>query len=56
MLANKSDLFDNEMVKEEDGRKFAEILKAKFLEISAKDDFWVSDFEGFLKEYLRINK
>ena len=56
LIANKSDLFINEQVREEDGEKFAEIIRAKFMEVSAKDNHWVHKFEDFLKEYLKINR
>ena len=56
LIANKSDLFINEQVREEDGAKFAEIIGAKFMEVSAKDNNWVHKFEDFLRDYLRINK
>ena len=56
LIANKSDLFINEQVREEDGKKFAEIIGAKFMEVSAKDNDWVHKFEDFLRDYLRINK
>ena len=50
LIANKSDLFDNEQVREireEDGEKFAEIIRAKFMEVSAKDNNWVHKFDDF---------
>ena len=37
LVGNKSDLFENEEIREEDAVKFAEILNAKFSLISAKD-------------------
>ena len=40
LVGNKSDLFDNEEIREEDAVKFAEILNAKFSLISVKENPW----------------
>ena len=57
LIGNKSDL-NKRQVKESDGAKFAEIIKAKFVNASAKnsEDF-KQNFEYILMDYLRsINK
>ena len=55
VVANKLDLFLDEKVKSEEGKEFAILNGAKFLEFSAKNDSATS-FEAFLielvKEYL----
>ena len=35
LVGNKSDLYENEEIREKDGKKFAEIIKAKFSLVSA---------------------
>ena len=54
LVGNKSDLYENEEVTEETGKKFAQIIKAKFSLISAMDnpDGWNNFFENAIKEYI----
>ena len=57
LVGNKYDLFENEEIREEDGKKFAEIIKAKFSLVSAKLDInWNNFFENALKDYIRLKK
>ena len=59
VVGNKMDLYENEQVKEEDGRKFAEYINAKFLCISAKDDppkKFVDYLIELAKDYLKTGK
>ena len=58
LVGNKKDLYENEEVREEDGRKFARIIKAKFALVSAKTDHfqWNDFFENSLKDYLKVRK
>ena len=56
LIGNKKDLINKE-INEKDGLKFAEIIKAKFAQVSAKDnDNWTQIFEDILKDYLRSTK
>ena len=55
LVGNKHDLSNNRKIKEADGLKFAEIIKAKFTEISAKDGYGWNDFlDDAFKDYLKI--
>ena len=51
LIANKSDLYLEEKVTEEEGRDYAKSIGAKFLMFSAKTDN-VSKFDNFLEELL----
>jgi Ras-related protein Rab-22 len=54
LVGNKNDLYENEEVREEDGKKFAEILHAKFILTSAKDiNSWKKEFEGAVFDYIK---
>ena len=53
LVGNKIDLFENEEISQRDGEKFAEILKAKFILSSAKDDNWSKNFEDALIDYIK---
>ena len=57
LVGNKADLFEYEEIREETGRKFAEIIKAKFSLVSAKSNYpqWNNFFENTIKEYI-INR
>ena len=59
VVGNKMDLYENEQVKEEDGKEFANSINAKFICISAKNDP-PKKFDNFLielvKEYLKTGK
>ena len=44
LVGNKHDLSTNRKIKESTGTKFAEIIKAEFTEISAKDNYGWKDF------------
>ena len=46
LVGNKLDLSSNRKIKEKDAKKFAEIIKAEFTEISAKDNY------GGLRDFL----
>ena len=59
LVGNKSDLFENEQIKEKDGIKFAKALNAKFILTNAKDDLsnWSNSFQDALIDYLKtLNK
>ena len=51
VVANKADLFLNEVVKKEEGEEYATSINAKFLDFSAKEDH-PSKFESFLVDLL----
>ena len=52
LVGNKSDLFEKEVITEEDGKNYARIIKAKFVYTSAKLDHhqWNDFFESTLKD------
>ena len=52
LVGNKSDLFENEQIKEKDGIKFAKALNAKFVLTNAKYDLsnWSNSFQGALRD------
>ena len=52
VVGNKIDLYQNEEVLEEEGERYAESIKAKFLTISAKCDS-PERFEKYLRELLK---
>ena len=57
LIGNKSDLNSIKEIKESDGSKFAEIIKAKFAHVSAKtNDNWSNIFEDILIDYIKIRK
>ena len=59
VIGNKSDLFENEEVSEQEGNKYAEQIKAKFKLVSAKeDDDGINNlFNSLVDEYiLHIDK
>ena len=57
LVGNKHDLSSNRKIKEADGIKFAEIIKAKFTEISAKDGYGWNDFlDDAFKDYLKLRE
>ena len=53
LVGNKSDLFENEEIKEKDGINFAKALNAKFILTNAKDDLsnWSNSFQNALIDY-----
>ena len=55
LVGNKSDLFEKEVITEEDGKNYARIIKAKFVYTSAKLDHhqWNNFFESTLKDYIK---
>ena len=55
LVGNKSDLFEKEVITEEDGTNYARIIKAKFIYTSAKLDHhqWNDFFESTLKDYIK---
>ena len=55
LVGNKSDLFEKEVITEEDGKNYARIIKAKFIYTSAKLDHhqWNNFFESTLKDYIK---
>ena len=56
LIGNKSDL-NNREIKESKGAQFAEIIKAKFAQVSAKDSVdFQQNFEYILMDYLRATK
>ena len=57
VAGNKKDLYMNEQVPEEEGRKFAELIGAKFSLTSAKEDpESINKFlDALLDEYLKKN-
>ena len=54
LIANKRDLFENELVTKEEGEKYAEQMEAKFALLSAKYDQQtiINFFETLLDEYI----
>ena len=62
LVGNKSDLFENEKIREEDAVKFAEILNAKFSLISVKEnpwgwrDFLENSFIDYIKKFEKNKK
>ena len=59
LVGNKIDLFENEEITENDGKKFGEALGAKFILSSAKygDSKWSNSFEEALTDYIKtLNK
>ena len=54
LIANKRDLFENELVTKEEGEKYAEQIDAKFALLSAKYDQQtiINFFETLLDEYI----
>ena len=57
LIGNKSDIVSDKKIKESEGAKFAEIIKAKFAHVSAKNnDNWSKIFEEILTDYIRIKK
>ena len=58
LVGNKADLIDQRKVKEEDCKKFAEILGAKFFLSSAKSQFYeFREFlTGYFEEFIEANK
>ena len=58
LVGNKMDLYENEEIREEDGKKFAKIIKARFSLVSAKEDnnIWNIFFENALKEYIQLRE
>ena len=55
LVGNKSDLYEKEVITEEDGKNYARIIKAKFVYTSAKLDHhqWNDFFESALKDYIK---
>ena len=51
VVANKCDLYLKEQVKEEEGKKYAEEIGAKFIYTSAKND--AKNFRAFLEEIVK---
>ena len=58
LVANKAELYENEEIREEDGKKFAKIINAKFALVTAKEDgpYWNNLLENALKDYIKITK
>ena len=58
LVANKAELYENEEIREEDAKKFAKIINAKFALVSAKEDdnYWSNFFEKALRDYIKIRK
>ena len=55
LVGNKHDLSSNRKIKEADGLKFANVIKAKFTEISAKNNYgWDGFLDDAFKDYLKI--
>ena len=53
MVGNKSDLFYDEEITEEEGKKFAEEMNAIFKLISAKNNLGIDDlFQSIAETYL----
>jgi GTPase SAR1 family protein len=56
IVANKSDLIDNEQVDEEEARNYAKKVKADFFVISAKENNSVNElFKSIAKKYSGAN-
>ena len=54
LVGNKNDLYENEEVRIEDGKKFAQVLHAKFILTSAKDiNSWKKEFEDTIFDYIK---
>ena len=57
LVGNKHDLSTNRKIKESVGLKFAEIIKAEFTEISAKDNYgWKNFLDNAFNNYLAYIK
>ena len=58
LVGNKNDIYENEEITEEDGKKYARIIKAKFINTSAKVDHckWNNFLENALKDYIYSRK
>ena len=58
LVGNKAELYENEEIREEDGKKFAKIINAKFALVTAKEDgpYWNNFLENGLKDYIKITK
>ena len=55
LVGNKHDLSNNRKIKEADGLKFANVINAKFTEISAKNNYgWDGFLDDAFKDYLKI--
>ena len=53
LVGNKHDLSTNRKIKESVGLKFAEIIKAEFTEISAKDNYgWTNFLDNAFNDYI----
>ena len=50
LVGNKSDLYMNKKIKQAKGEEFAEIIKARFIMTSAKDDYL--QFNNFLEDVI----
>ena len=57
LVGNKHDLSSNRKIKEADGIKFANVINAKFTEISAKDGYgWNGFLDDAFKDYLKLRE
>ena len=57
LVGNKHDLSTNRKIKESVGLKFAEIIKAEFTEISAKDNYgWKNFLDNAFNDYIAYIK
>ena len=57
LVGNKHDLSTNRKIKESVGLKFAEIIKAEFTEISAKDNYgWNNFLDNAFNDYIAYIK
>ena len=52
LVGNKSDLYMNKKIKQAKGEEFAEIIKARFIMTSAKDDYL--QFNNFLEDAIKV--
>ena len=56
IVGNKSDLFENEEVKENEAREYAQIINAGFHLVSCKDGINIKElYEDCAKRYLEVN-
>ena len=54
VVGNKNDLYEERNVKEEEGQKYAEEIKASFFETSAKDHETIESlFEGICEQFIK---
>ena len=57
MVGTKADLYDEEVISEEEGKEFAKKIGALFKLVSSQNNTGIDDlFESIAKEYLEIEQ